>query len=398
MSRAKFALELTIVCLLGHELCTDATGSSVTKNETHFTYWCVGSCEEDAKPKSTEPGIILMGGGTDTDDAFKQHILWSGSGDFLVLRASGDDAYNPYIRALAETHSVATLLTKDKRAASDSRVLAIVDRADAIFFAGGDQWTYLQEWQGTPLQQHVQAAINERGVPVGGTSAGCDVQGGAIYTAAQDSVVSDEALADPFNFRVTVQRRPFLNHTTGTPPHAPLPSPHAAAAQTSAGSVPTWNRTELLLSTAIIDTHFVTRDRMGRLVAFLARLRSDLRRPDAVAIGIDEQTAIAIDRSGNGTLLRQSEDGGRAFVLTPAAGVSPKTCEQGKELEFADIPVQKLDAAYGDSYNFAAMTGGAASQSYTISAKKGKLTPSDPYSPLKDKRAQAAAGHILRRP
>lgn len=322
-----------------------------------------------------------MGGGTDTDDAFKQHIQWSGFGDFLVLRASGDDAYNPYIRALAVTHSVGTLLTKDKQAGSDPRVLAIVDRADAIFFAGGDQWTYLQEWQGTLLQKHLQAAINERGVPVGGTSAGCDVQGGAIYTAAHDSATSDEALADPFNFRVTVQAQPFLNHTVGALSRASLPISRARLAQTSI-----LNRTELLLATAIIDTHFITRDRMGRLVAFLARLRSDLRRPNAVAIGIDEQTAIAIDRCGNGTLMRQGRDGGRAFVLTPAAGVLPTTCEQGKALDFADIPVQKLDAAYGDSYNFAAMMGGAASQRYTISARNGKLTPSDPYSPQKDDR------------
>ena len=190
--------------------------------------------------------------------------------------------------------------------------------------------------------------------------------------------MSDEALADPFNFRVTLQAQPFLNHTTGAPPGASLPAP---SAQTSIS-----NRTELLLATAIIDTHFITRDRMGRLVAFLARLRSDLRRTRAVAIGIDEQTAIAIDRSGNGTLMRQGRDGGRVFVLTPAAGVLPTTCEQGKALDFADIPVQNLDAAYGDSYNFAAMMGGAASQRYTISARNGKRTPSDPYSPQKDDR------------
>ena len=56
-----------------------------------------------------------------------------------MLRASGTDAYNPYIRGLGKTNSVATLLTKSKAAGSDPFVLAKVDAADAIFFAGGDQ-------------------------------------------------------------------------------------------------------------------------------------------------------------------------------------------------------------------------------------------------------------------
>ena len=66
-----------------------------------------------------------------------------------------------------------------------------IDHAEAIFFAGGDQSVYLSEWMDTPMQKHIQAAI-DRGVPVGGTSAGCDVQGGLIYSAINDSVLSSE--------------------------------------------------------------------------------------------------------------------------------------------------------------------------------------------------------------
>ena len=36
-----------------------------------------------------EGGLILMGGGTDTDDAFKQLIQWSDNGNILIIRAYG---------------------------------------------------------------------------------------------------------------------------------------------------------------------------------------------------------------------------------------------------------------------------------------------------------------------
>merc|ERR1712039_196404 len=132
-----------------------------------------------------------------------------------------------------------------------------------------------------------------------------------------------------------------------------------------------------LLRNVIIDTHFITRDRMGRLVAFLARLWND--GVNAYAIGIDEQTAIAIDETGQATMLMQGRDGGRAFVLSPQR--SAEKCEKGHDLVFEDIPVQKLDARYKDTYNFATMRGGVSSQRYKISAKNGELSPEDPYSP-----------------
>jgi cyanophycinase len=49
---------------------------------------------------STTPGTVLMGGGTDVDAAFHWMCQRSGGGDFLVIRATGTDAYNPYIQTL----------------------------------------------------------------------------------------------------------------------------------------------------------------------------------------------------------------------------------------------------------------------------------------------------------
>eukprot|EP00035_Acanthoeca_spectabilis_P004334 m.102227 g.102227 ORF g.102227 m.102227 type:complete len:163 (+) comp12535_c0_seq3:900-1388(+) len=124
------------------------------------------------------------------------------------------------------------------------------------------------------------------------------------------------------------------------------------------------------------DTHFVTRDRMGRNLAFLARLWSDGH--PAIAIGIDEQTAIAIDASGKGTMLQQSKQGGRAYVIHPSGPA--ETCKKGQDLVYTDVPVQELDATRGDTFDFSSMTGGAAARRYTITAKGGKIAK-DPYSP-----------------
>lgn len=42
----------------------------------------------------SEPGVIFMGGGTDTDEAFEWQIKAANGGDFLIIRASGSDGYN----------------------------------------------------------------------------------------------------------------------------------------------------------------------------------------------------------------------------------------------------------------------------------------------------------------
>jgi hypothetical protein len=45
-------------------------------------------------------------------------------GDILVIRASGTDAYNPYIFSLGTVNSVATLIITKNQAASDPFVIS----------------------------------------------------------------------------------------------------------------------------------------------------------------------------------------------------------------------------------------------------------------------------------
>lgn len=173
-----------------------------------YTVWCQGNCDVDAQPASTSGGVVLMGGGTDTDEAFVWQIQNAAKGDFVVLRASGDDAYNPYIYNLSvvagsKLNSVTTILLNNRKASAEEEVLKILRNAEAIFFAGGDQSDYLDFWVGTDIQTIVQNKL-EANVTIGGTSAGCAILGNWVYTGEKGSTVSDEALTDPYNRLITI--------------------------------------------------------------------------------------------------------------------------------------------------------------------------------------------------
>ncbi len=63
------------------------------------TYFRVGNAV-DATAVETTAGTVLMGGSTDVDAAFQWLCDRAAGGDFLVVRAAGTDAYNPYVQEL----------------------------------------------------------------------------------------------------------------------------------------------------------------------------------------------------------------------------------------------------------------------------------------------------------
>jgi cyanophycinase len=204
------------------------------------------------------PGYLLMGGGKDVEEAFRWLINKSAGGDFLILRAAGTPAYNPFVLKLGNVNSVATLILKTREQSSDPSVLDAVNKAEAIFFAGGDQWNYVRLWKDTPLSAALNKRIRE-GVPVGGTSAGLAILGESYFSAEHDTITSEQALANAFHEKNTLGTG-FL--------HIPI------------------------LKRLITDSHFTPRKRLGRLTTWLARL------PNTRGIGIDERTALLVEASG----------------------------------------------------------------------------------------------------
>jgi cyanophycinase-like exopeptidase len=198
-----------------------------------YSYFRVGNPNDVTT--ATTAGTALEGGGTDVDAVYQWMCQRSGNGDFLVIRATGTDAYNPYIQQLCPNeNSVATLIIPNRTAASDPFVATTIQNAEALFIAGGDQSDYINFWKGTP----VEAALNNliaRNVPIGGTSAGMNVLSQFIYSAlASQGVTSSQALANPFTKYIALDEN-FVNIST--------------------------------VQGVIDDPHFVTRDRMGRDLA-----------------------------------------------------------------------------------------------------------------------------------
>jgi cyanophycinase len=287
----------------------------------------------------TRAGYALIGGGTDLDEAFVWLCGRSGGGDFLIVRAAGTDAYNPYIQSLCHVNSVATLIIPSRDAANDPFVAQTIRAAAAIFIAGGDQANYINFWTGTPVQRALNDAVR-RGIPMGGTSAGLAVLGEFAYSSQHDApngpnLSSAAALADPFNPQVVIARN-FLE----------IPALHGV----------------------ITDTHFHTRDRLGRLIVFMARILASGDATKIHAIGVDQQTALLLDPNGSGVVAGL----GAAYFFE--ASRKPAACRPGVPLTFADISVRKLVA--GEKFDLAHWAG--AGVSYTLSADSGVLHSTQP--------------------
>jgi cyanophycinase len=294
-----------------------------------YEYYVVGS--PNNVTRTTTFGELLMGGGTDVDAAFQWMINKSGGGDFVVIRATGTDAYNPYIFGLGTVDSVETIIITSRTSANDPFVVNKIRNAEALFIAGGDQYDYVNFWKGTPVEDAIHYLVT-RNVPIGGTSAGLAVMGEFLFSAANGTVDSTTALGNPYNSKVALDRD-FLV----------LPN----------------------LGGLITDSHFVTRDRMGRLVAFLARIVKDGWATSAKGVGIDEMTALAVEANGTATVLGS---GAAYFLRTPGA---PEVCLAKKALTYRNLSVYRVSGTATFNLSTWVGSGGIA---YILTAENGVLT------------------------
>ena len=246
-----------------------------------YTLFEIGDVEAQT-PGATAPGLMLMGGGEWSYEAWRWFLAKAGNGHIVILRASGDaEAGEEIYGKIGGAASVQTIIFDDRKASEDPRVLAMLDHADGVFLAGGDQSNYVRFWKGTPIQK----ALNDhvaRGRPIGGTSAGLAILGKVGYGAMDGgSVDSITALKDPTGPEVTMVGDfldvPFLSHV-------------------------------------VTDTHFTARDRLGRLIAFVAQVRASSD-PRAIGLGVDEDGVLCVDGDGVGRFYTASR--GHAWLIQP---------------------------------------------------------------------------------
>lgn len=307
--------------------------------------WLTGSNADECPSLSDGPGLLLMGGGSDVDQAFSQRVApVIDGGDVVVLRTTGSNGYNGYLFNLMGADSVETLRLDSRSRADSSYADWVIRSAEFVFIAGGDQAEYLNLWQGTATQDALQH-VHDKGGVIGGTSAGLAVLGNWIYDPdGIPGIFSDEAVTDPCHPYMNISGR-FLD----------LP----------------W------LDDVITDTHFEARDRMGRLLTFMARIRQPGLAPTAnpiLGIGVDEGTAMYIDDAGLGRV----DGSGTVYVLRESGATTRQRVQCGSAVEYYDVNRYALRA--GDTYNWSTGAASRAPLPIGVDGRAGAFySPSDPY-------------------
>ena len=311
--------------------------------------WLTGNAADSGRAPVGGPALLLMGGSTEVDAAFAQRAYpIANGGDIVILRTSGRDGYNDYLYTLVDgplkPDSVETLMVDSRDKANLDYVDWAIRNAELIFIAGGDQSTYVNFWQGTRVEDALHYA-HARGAVIGGTSAGLAVQGQYVYDPdGVAGITSAEALANPYH--------PWMMLTTDF-----LRFP--------------------VLDGIITDSHFHERDRMGRTLAFMARLRKDGTAPSIAAVAIDEQTSLFIDRNGVGTV--DSNLGGAVYVVQERADTVREQVVPGQPLVYRNLLRVRLRAGQWFDFATRAHNGDAITLSVDARNAAAPFSPADPY-------------------
>ena len=286
------------------------------------------------------PVYNFGGGGLDVDEAIQWMInqvrgcySCTRRVNVIVIRHSGTNAYNQAILAMDGVNSAKTLIISEREDAKEENVVEQIQNAEVIFFAGGDQCQYLRNYRNTGVDQAVNSVI-ARGGGIGGTSAGAMIQGNFVFNGCSETVTSKTALKNPYK-DITLSQDFFH-----------------------------WEN----LHNTIIDTHFSERDRMGRLMTFVARLLRDGISSEVLGIGIDENTSLIVDQNGLAKVV------GDKFVYFVLGDHLPEECEPQTPLTFSRFKIWKR----GNGETFDLGNRVLTDDYYEVSVENGEIN-SNPY-------------------
>jgi cyanophycinase len=203
--------------------------------------------------------LFIIGGGDRSRQLMQTLIATAGMkmGDYaVVLPMSSEypdtsfyyfrEDYDPVCKNLIVCFNF-TKQTSENKSWLDS-----LERARLIFITGGDQARFMNIVLNTPIYRAIHKAY-KNGATIGGTSAGAAVMSKYMITG---------------------------NQLTDTSYSSTFPVVHDNNVEIKEGLG--------LLSSAIIDQHFIVRSRYNRLLSAIAKY------PSLPCIGIDEATAIIV--------------------------------------------------------------------------------------------------------
>jgi cyanophycinase len=284
---------------------------------------------------------VMQGGGTDVDENFVRMGAASGGGDFVVIRFGGTDAYNPYILSLCNCDSVETIMWKNKNASTDPVVINKIRNAEALFIAGGDQSNYVHMWKDTPIEDAINF-VAAKPAPIGGTSAGMAILSQFLNSAdAKFTLTSSMALANPFDPNLVLDRD-FLALSG--------------------------------LQGIITDQHLIERDRIGRTMAFMARIVANGWTNDAKAIAADRETTALVNPAGNTIEVIATPDHPTPYVYFMRRSGAAEVCQPGVPLTYRNVTIYRITV--GGTFDLDTWTG-TGGISYTLTAEAGVLSSSN---------------------
>jgi len=340
-----------------------------------YTNWFVGSPANSSA--QALGGVCLMGGATENDEAMRWFLQRANGGDVLVLRASGSDGYNSYFLSQLgiPVNSVETIRFDNATAANASYVRERIQRAEAIWIAGGDQWNYVNYWRGTPVDSLINVGVAQRNIVIGGTSAGMAILGGVYFSAQNGTVATGSALQNPYGPTMTVDNTPFLE-------------------------IP-------FLSEVVTDSHYDSPDRRGRHVAFMARAFTD-HGINAKGIACNEYTAVCVTPDGQARVFGewpQYPEYAFFLQLNCEQPEGPELCEPGSPLTWyrggQAVKAYKVPGTMTGTHSFDLNTwltgSGGAWEDWSVQQGVFAAVPGDPASDCLTtsvQQAEAALGEL----
>lgn len=209
-----------------------------------------------AQDESPSLKLVIAGGGALPESVFKAFRELAGPQPSLVVvpTASERELNVTEVQLLWRTRGfddVRVMHTNDRKVASSADFVAPLKRATAVWFGGGSQQRIADAYLNTPVEKELYRLL-QRGAVIGGSSAGAAIQSRVMIASGR----TDPKLSTGFDF---------------------LPG-------------------------AIVDQHFLKRNRIPRL---LAAVRAN---PNLIGFGIDEGTALVVDGENARVL-------GKSFVL-----------------------------------------------------------------------------------
>lgn len=203
--------------------------------------------------------LFIIGGGDRSDALMKQVLTVAelGKKDYIVvLPMSSEEPDSSFIffktQMVKLTENPIVMLNFNKETAQNEKLTDSVQKAKLIFISGGDQSRFMAVVHNTPIKTAIQKAY-ENGSTISGTSAGAAVM-------SEKMITGNQKLEKEYSGTFDNIRYDNLETSEGLG----------------------------LLKTAVIDQHFLKRNRYNRLLSALVEF------PELTGIGIDEATAIIV--------------------------------------------------------------------------------------------------------